>query len=115
MTQPEAMLLSLLIEVPVVAALGLGRVAPGGPWRRLVLVGVAMTLITHRFAWVLNEQLAAWPFVARAALIEGLVVLLEGALLARWGRVGWSQGYGLALVANAASFAGGLVVFALLG
>lgn len=112
MTQLQAMLLSVLFELPVVLALGLRRRPAGTPWTRLALVGVAMTLITHRFAWTLNQELAAWPFAPRAALVEGLVVLLEGALLARWARLGWRDGYAVALVANATSFGLGLLVFA---
>jgi hypothetical protein len=83
MTQLQALLLSILIEVPVVLALAqvLGVGARVG-WRRLALVGCAATLLTHPFAWhgfpVLAEAVPNYPL--RALIIEGGVATVEGLL-----------------------------------
>ena len=112
MTQLQAQLLTLAIEVPVVAAVFEARGWAVDSRHRLRLYGVAvaMSLITHPFAWTLNQDLRPMPFWQRATIVEALVVVLEGALLARWGQLGWSRGYALGFLANATSFGLGLVL-----
>lgn len=111
-TQPEALALTLALELPVV--LGLGRLLsrPDAPsWGRLLLAGLAASMLTHPLAWLANEQLAgALAFPPRAALIEIAVAAVEAAVL------GWAVPLraGIAAVvavaANGASFGLGLLI-----
>ena len=114
MTQLQALLLSILIEVPVVLALaralgGLERVG----WRRLVVVGCAATLLTHPFAWhgfsVLRDVVSPYPL--RALVIEGGVAVVEGLLYGTVGRMGLARGQALGWASNAVSYGIGLVLF----
>lgn len=116
MTQLSAQLLTLAFEVPLAALLFERAGWAQSPTHRLRFYAVAtvMSLITHPFAWTLNADLRPMPFWQRALIVEALVVLLEGALLARWARLGWTRGYQLALLVNTFSFALGLVVSRLL-
>ncbi len=111
MSQLEAMLLSLLVEVPL--ALGLAallRWTRGAELGRLALVALSATLISHPFAWFANEHLTIyWP--ARAAIIEVSVTLLEAALYAWLGRLGPWRGLAVSALANGGSFGIGLLVF----
>ena len=113
MTQLQALLLSLMLELPVVfLCVGVGRWLPRTGWRRLVIVGLAATLVSHPFAWagfgVLRPVLPS--FWLRALLIEGAVALFEGVLYARVARLGWLRGLAVGLAANAWSFGVGLVI-----
>ncbi len=111
MSQLEAMLLSLVIEVPVVLALvAIFRWAPRSDLWRLVLVAVAATLLSHPFAWYANENLGG-TFAVRAAIIEVSVTVMEAALYAWLGRLGVWRGLAASTVANGASFGIGLLVF----
>lgn len=103
--------ISLIVEVPV--AILLLRLAKWEvpDWRRLLLVLPAVTLITHPFAWTLNEDLFHWDPVPRLALIELSVVFIEGLILGHWGKLGFRAGFAVALAANALSFTVGLIVF----
>jgi len=106
-----ALLISLAVEVPV--AVGLVKLArfEVQNWRRLLLVLPAVTLLTHPFAWTVNQDLFHWDPYARLALIEASVVLIEGLIIGHWGKLGFKAGFTVALVANALSFAVGLVLF----
>lgn len=116
MTQLQAQLLTLAVEVPLAALVFEVRGWAESPRHRLrfLAVAVAMSLITHPFAWTLNQDLRPMPFWERALIVEALVVVLEGALLARWARLGWTRGYQLGLFVNAASFGVGLLISALM-
>lgn len=112
MSQLEAMLLSLAVEVPL--ALGLVALMRStterAEWGRLALVAVAATLLSHPFAWFANEHLTIhWP--VRAAIIEVSVTVLEAVLYAWLGRLGLWRGLAVSTVANAGSFGVGLLVF----
>ncbi|MCP4809329.1 MAG: hypothetical protein GY913_11875 [Proteobacteria bacterium] len=115
--QVQGLLLSLAIEVPVVIALvkiaGWDKAEGGVDWRRLALVLPGVTLLTHPFAWTLNEDLMGWDPVARLAVIEVAVTVIEGIILAHWGRLGWRNGFAASLAANATSFLLGLLYFML--
>ena len=111
MSQLEALLLSLLLEVPLVMLLARfalrARPVPAG---RLLVVALAATLITHPFAWHgfgwMRPYLPAfWP---RALIIEGAVAVVEGALYATFARQGALRGQLLGWSANAFSFLSGL-------
>ncbi len=108
--QLVALLLSLGVEVPILLALVRWRAWPCD-WRRLLLLAPGVTLLTHPFAWALNEDLAQVAMLPRLAFIELAVVLIEGLILGHWARLGVARGFQLALLANAASFLAGLLVF----
>lgn len=117
MTQIQALLLTLGVEVPLVLVLAAGarwaddRAALG----RLLVAAVAMSLVTHPFAWTANtsEALAGWGFGPRAALIEVSVALAETLILRGFGGLTLPRAALAAWSANAASFGFGLVLWAL--
>lgn len=113
MTQLWALILSLLIELPVVLVLG-WVLAPSGPitWRRLAAVGCAATLITHPFAWHGLTALQVWlpAYWPRALLLECAVALAEGLLFARAADLGLLRGQLISWTTNAASFGVGLLL-----
>jgi hypothetical protein len=107
MTQLEAMAATLAIEACAGALLApkLGRQR----WK-VALVLVAGSLCTHPFAWASNQALAAhWAFAPRAALIEVVVAIVEGAMLALALRVAWRPALATGFAVNAASFGLGLL------
>ena len=106
MSQTEAFLWSLAIEVPVVLALGsLGRDARRH-LPRLALLAVAASTITHPVLWIVEVRMGdALPTWTRRALLEAAVTAVEAVVYAGPGRLGAWRGAGLSVVANAASFA----------
>ena len=116
MTQPLALALSLLLELPVVVGLCL---ALGWVERRsllrLLAVGAAATLLTHPFAWHGFTALKPWvgPYWLRALLLEGGVAVVEGLLYAALVPVGRGRGQILGWAANAWSYGFGLGLLAL--
>ncbi|GMV39680.1 MAG: hypothetical protein AMXMBFR64_13960 [Myxococcales bacterium] len=105
MTQAEALALSLVVEVPVVLAVA--RRACSAV--RLALIAVAATLVTHPFAWLANGWIPL-PFAPRAALIEASVVVAEAVIYGRLVPLGAPRAALASVMANAASFAVGLVL-----
>ncbi len=115
MTELSALLISLAIEVPIVFALvwlfGLPR---RSSWTRVAVFAFATTCITHWPAWNAFTWLAPyldyWPCFF---VVEGCVVLVEGALYAWPGRLGWRYGMLISLAANGASAGFGVLLWAL--
>lgn len=111
MTETEARLFSIATEgalVFLLVALNRWPIWPRGgrhPIVRLALLVAACTLITHPFAWGINEalrgQFSYWP---RVGAIELAVSLVEGALYATIAGFGWGRGMALGFAANAFSF-----------
>lgn len=112
MTQLEALLLSLMVEVPVVALLAWRFAgARGSRLAPVALAAVAATLLTHPIAWWLNTAgLRGMPFATRAAVIEAGVVVAEGGLLMVLLGWRWRRSVGVSALANAVSFAVGIAV-----
>ncbi len=108
--QLVGLLLSLVVEVPLVLGLVRWFKWPCN-WRRLLLLAPGVTLLTHPFAWALNEDLAHVAMIPRLAFIELAVLLIEGLILGHWGQLGMARGFQVALAANLASFLIGLLVF----
>src|SRR5690606_67494 len=83
MSQLSALILTLVLELAVAMPLALltGWVDRAS-WRRLALLVVAASLLTHPLAWFVNTTFLGVPFVWRATGIELGVSLGEGALLA---------------------------------
>jgi hypothetical protein len=112
-SQGEALLLSLLLELPLVLAISaLLAWVPRARLGHLLLVGASATLLTHPFAWhgfgIIRGLVP--DYWARAVLIEGGVAVVEGLLYSRLMTVGWARGQVLGWVANAFSFGLGLVI-----
>jgi len=103
-SQIEALLLTIAVEVPV----GLAAALVMGPkpivWSRMVVALLAVSLATHPIAWWLAGEWRAWPFPLRAAVIEACVVIVEAGLL--WVAVPLAPGRAFAVAAaiNLASF-----------
>lgn len=108
--QLTGLLISLAVEVPLVLGILRWRRWPCH-WRRMLLLAPGVTLLTHPFAWTLNEDLAHVAQVPRMAFIELAVVLIEGLILGHWGKLDFARAFALAVLANACSFAVGLLVF----
>jgi hypothetical protein len=112
MTQLEALLRTLAIELPVALAclFVLARASVRAPgWWRAPLVVVAASLVTHPFAWsgnlALLPVLRFWP---RVAVVELCVCAAEAMLLRFGAAVPWPAAAITATVMNAASFGFGL-------
>ena len=113
MTQMEALAWTLGVEVPIVVAIvAAARWAPGR-LGLIALLSVAASCTTHPLLWLadgaLQSSLSTPP---RWALLESAVVLVESAFYAWPGGLGARQGFLLSLVANAASFGVGLLLYA---
>lgn len=117
MSQLQAMLLSLLIEVPLaIGIVALLRWLPRAELKRLAVVAVAATLLSHPLAWAAGTWLQPrLGYVVMALIVETGVVALEAVLYARLAGLGWWRGAALAVLANGASFGVGLLVFYALG
>lgn len=119
MTQLGGLLLSLLVEVPIVVAglrAGVRRNRPETPpLPRVLALALGATLMTHPLAWSTNETLAngGWPMLERLVLIELLVVLAEAAVFVVVARVSIVRAFAVAAIANAMSFGVGWWVAAL--
>jgi hypothetical protein len=109
-TQLDALLLTLMIEVAVALPLLLATGWMGGKdWWRTALVLVAASLLTHPFAWKANVTwLSAWPFERRALVIELAVAAVETGVLAVGLRLSLLRALATAVPMNAASFILGL-------
>ena len=82
--------------------------------RRLVLVAVAATALTHPFAYAAAESWHAWSWAARAAVIEIAVAVAESALYRLVAGVSLAQAMVLGVATNAMSFFAGLALGAAL-
>ncbi|MCB9795597.1 MAG: hypothetical protein H6741_23080 [Alphaproteobacteria bacterium] len=119
MSELQARLLTLLIEVPLVlGVVWLKQWADDRRhWGRILVVAVAMSLITHPFAWKLNGDLVPYfgnPW-ARIAFIELIVALVESLLLWRWARLELRGAFALGFFVNLSSWGIGTLIFYALG
>jgi hypothetical protein len=115
--EPVAALISILIEAPIV--LGAVRVV-GLParssWLRVAVWSVLTTAITHPILWYALDWTYPWPdYWTQFGLAETGVVLVEGALYAWPGRLGWRYGMAVSLAANGASAGFGVILMVLQG
>ncbi len=113
MTQVHALLLTLLVEVPLAAALGaLYGKRSVKELGRMGTIALAGTLLTHPLAWWANQLLLTLlPFAGRALFIELGVVLVEGILFAWLAKLGILRGLVIATLTNGVSFGVGLMVY----
>lgn len=96
-----AFLLTLAIEIPLVAAL-----APRGQRRLAVSIAVAAQMLTHPLAWlaVVGGHFGWWTVEASVVVVEALVYAVAAGRPLR--------AFGVSLLANTASATAGLLVLA---
>lgn len=113
MTQLLALLISWGIEIPVVL-ITLAKTqefSSRGDIYNTSIIAFAATLFTHPLAWESNQILIPYMgFPLRVALIESFVAIAEGILYAIFLKLGWQKGLFLSIIANVASFLGGLLI-----
>jgi hypothetical protein len=115
-TQTGAFLVTLAIEVPVVVAGAALFREPKAGLPRLALLALGANAVTHPLLWIADSALAA--DVARPlrwTVLELAVVAVEGAAYTVAGGLDRGRAFALAIVANATSFAAGLVWVAATG
>ena len=113
MSQLQALSLTLSIEIPIVLAIAwLWRSRVEADWETIIMVTAAASLLTHPFAWYINEALIGMVrFGVRAAVIETFVVLAEMVILAVFARMAWRTALTASFIANMGSFGTGLFWF----
>jgi hypothetical protein len=113
MKQLLALLISWVIEVPIILiVLAITRkLSSLEDICNVVILACAATLFTHPLAWESNQLLIPYmEFTLRVGLIESCVVIVEGILYALFLKLGGRQGLLLSMMANTASFFGGLLI-----
>lgn len=112
LSQTQAMLISLGLEVPCVLGLGWARRwMPRTQVSGWALAAIAATLITHPFAWDFSTiHTPDLTPEGKAMRIEAAVVVVESLIYTIGLRVPPLRGFLLALVANAVSFGLGLLL-----
>lgn len=112
LTELTALVISMAIEAPVAYAIvRLTRWPSRGPIHAGAASAVA-TAVTHPQLWFnlvpwLSDLIGYWPSLAVG---EAIVVLTEGALIAWMADLKLQRAMLVSLVANAASFAAGLLI-----
>lgn len=112
MTQTQAFLLTLAIELPLVFAGAWASAAPRAAWRRLPLVALAANALTHPLLWLVDPALA--PHVGRWlrwGVLETAIAVVEGLAYAYAAGLGARRGLALGFLANAVSFGVGLWIY----
>ena len=111
MTQPEAMLLSIAIETPIVLAIARAS-SRDEPTVRLLMVAFGATLVTHPFAWygvqALMGPLGRWPALG---IVELGVGLAESVFYARIAGLGWRWGFLAGFASNGVSAGYGVLIW----
>lgn len=111
MTQPEAMLLSIAMETPIVLAISRAA-SRDEPSVRLLMVAVGATLVTHPFAWygmqALHGPLGMWPALS---VVELGVGLAESVFYAQIAGLGWRWGFAAGFASNAVSAGYGVLMW----
>lgn len=111
MGQGAALALTLAVEL-LVAFGWLRRTRPSLPPPRIVIAGLLPSLLTHPLAWRAAAALPAAGYARGVLAIEAAVVLVEAVVLRLLLGRPWQDALLLALLANAASFAVGALLFA---
>lgn len=112
MSQLEAFLISHALEAPT--ALAVAWLALGTRARTLVYVGLAAllaTTLTHPVAWWLNQVLQGVPYPPRVAALELVIVLVEAGVYRAVARLPLRRALLVSFVANATSYALGMVIW----
>ena len=113
MSQGAALLLTIVLELMAAACWWRIHPAPQVALKRLMLVTVTVSLITHPFAWWANYTLVGvFTRWTRVGLIELGVVVVEGALFFYLVPMLARRAFPLAFLTNATSFGVGLIILA---
>ena len=106
-SQLSGLVISLGMEVPLAMAMGLGLSwVEKTEWKRLLVVAVTTTLLTHPFAWWGYRGLRwelGWSYGLALSVVEVLVTLAEAAVYWRAARIPPGKALILAAVVNACS------------
>ncbi|AFY55725.1 hypothetical protein Riv7116_3255 [Rivularia sp. PCC 7116] len=114
MTQFIALLLSLAIEIPIILLLThyLQRFSSFVELLAMSSLACGATLLTHPLAWTSNQIIIHdLIFPVRIIIIEAIVVFIEGFLYSQVLDLGWRKGLYLSMIANIASFCGGIIMY----
>jgi hypothetical protein len=113
MTQFIALLISLAIEIPIVLLLihYLQRFSSLVEVLAMFALACGATLLTHPLAWMSNQIIIyKLIFPARVIIIEAIVIFVEGFLYSQVLDLGWRKALYLSMIANIASFCGGIII-----
>ena len=103
-------MLTLAVELPVVIVL-LRRASVIVAWPRAVTVIVLASLVTHHFAWRAARALSPDEYTLGIAIIESVVVAVEALWLRALLPIGLKTAALTSLIANAASFGVGALLW----
>lgn len=106
MHQHEAWILSLAVELPLLAAM-LYRCK----WKRVLVAGALATTVTHPVAWWAAGMLSPAEYTQGVLVIEIVVWATESALIRAMLPIRWSAAVAYCLFANMASVVVGFLVF----
>lgn len=114
MTQFIALLVSLAIEIPIVLLLihFLQGFSSSVELLAMFALACGATLLTHPLASTSSQiMISDFIFPARIIIIEAIVVFVEGFLYSQVLDLGWRKGLYLSMIANIASFCGGIIIY----
>ncbi len=117
MTQFIALLISLAIEIPIILLLThfLQRFSSSVELLAMFALACGATLLTHPLAWTSNQIIISdFIFPLRVIIIESIVIFVEGFLYSQVLDLGWRKGLYLSMIANIASFCGGIIIYRLI-
>jgi hypothetical protein len=106
MHQLQALALTLTIELPVMLLL-----VRTIPTKKLLIVAVGASTLTHPIAWRIASVLSPAEYSVGIWFIEAGVVFVEALWYLIWLRIGLINSFRCSLLANAASFGIGWLIF----
>jgi hypothetical protein len=110
MDQGSALMLTLAVELSAVIVL-LRRASVVVVWPRAVTVIVLASLVTHPLAWRVARALSPDEYTLGIAIIEAVVVAVEALWLRALLPIGLKTAAITSLIANAASFGVGALLW----
>lgn len=114
MTQFIALLVSLAIEIPIILLLihFLQRFSSLVELFAMFALACGATLLTHPLAWMSNQiMIHDLIYPVRIIIIETIVISVEGFLYSQVIDIGWRKGLYISMIANIASFCGGMIIY----
>ena len=114
MTQFIALLISLAIEIPIILLLThfSQRFSSFVELLAMFALACGATLLTHPMAWMSNQIIIFYLFPPLTIIIvEAIVILIEGFLYSQVLDIGWKKGFCISLIANIASYLGGVIIY----
>ncbi len=121
LNQFSALLLSLIIEVPIVCwwnySLFTSKNKQVDNYRtiEILIIAICATVLTHPLVWWLNVFLAPHlSFVWRSILVEMGAIVIEAIVYRRSLQLTWQKAIGISSIANLLSFSCGLSIVKLL-